>query len=357
MMKKVFIVLIFFLIGSVLIVGQTTDTPQMEYWSGGSLNLDLTMDFNSTGLNSNAGTFGGINSSSISNGITSVYGNPADLANIRSSQFFFDTNFPITTSMLGFKSDDLMSPEDVGDQTDSFLEDTTLFVYNEENFRKDTDVNDLDLTLKKGGLSSFAFGYPITSRLVFGIGYAQPLDFSMDMQLTNLQTNLKTVKEVGNNETDIDLIFNSSFLMDVSFRMNTLSFSLGGNLIGNKTSDNLDLGLSVNRYFLHNDMDFFFHSNGMIVLNNSSEYYFNDPKDENLDFEGGETNKLFWRARGSFEATEWGFRIGAHFAPRNTIPFVEFSLIYDHVPKFKLKDENAFTESYQPKFLVGRFQG
>jgi hypothetical protein len=139
--------------------------------------------------------------------------------------------------------------------------------------------------------------------------------------------------------------------------MNNLSFSLGGTIFGNERSDRLTFGLTLNRYEMTNNIDFNFHSDGMIVLNNSSEYYFNDPNDVNLSKDKGETNTLFWRAKGNFNSSGYGFKFGLNLSPKETISFMEFSILYDYVPKFSMKDPMAVNESYQPKFFTGRLNG
>ncbi len=353
-LTKIFFI-IFFTVS--VAFAQSSDTPELSYFSGGTLNLNLSLGLNSSGLSPHGGTFGGVLSPNLQSGVYAVFANPAEIANIKKAQFTFDGSFGLSTTLFGLGKNDLVSDKDIKSGTDTFLEDTTTFIYNPDNFRADTKVNNLDIMLRKGSIGSIGAVIPIANGWSLGIGYAQPVDISLDFSLSNLNMGLKTIKIVGNNETSIDFVLNTQLVSQLQLRMNTLSFSLGGTIFGNSTTDRLNFGLTLNRYEMTNNIDFFFYSDGMIVLNNSSEYYFNDPNDINLSKDKGETNKLFWRAKGNFSNSGYGFKFGLHLSPKETIPFMEFSILYDYVPQFNMKDPMAVNESYQPKFFTGRLLG
>lgn len=350
-----------FLIGIFICVNyifaQSSDTPVLSYFNGGTLNLNVKVGLNSSGITPNAGTFGGILSPSLKSGIYSVFGNPAEMANYKKAQFTFDGNFGLSTSTFGMGKNDLVSDKDIADGTDSFLEDTTTFIYKPENFRSDTKVNSLDITFRKGGIGSFAALIPFADGWSFGVAYAEPINLAMNMSLSNLNLGLKTTKSVADNETSIDFVLNNQLNSQLALRMNQLTFSFGGTIFGNERTDRLNFGIGLSRYEMTNNIDFSFYSDGAIILNNANEYYFNDPSDVNLSQEKGETNNLFWKAKGNFNSHVYGFKLGFELNTRETIPFMNFSLMYEYVPKFNMQDPNAINESYQPKFFTGRLLG
>ena len=75
MARKFFLLVLLFVFSRDFIVAQ--DTPEMLYFTGGNLNLNFGMEMNSTGLSPNGGTFGGVFSTAMENGVYYVFGNPA----------------------------------------------------------------------------------------------------------------------------------------------------------------------------------------------------------------------------------------------------------------------------------------
>ncbi len=357
MLRKYFLSVFLLILGARLTLAQSSDTPEMSYWSGGNLNLNFQLNMNSTGFSPNGGTFGGVVSPNLQSGIYSVFGNPAELGKLSNPQIMFDAAWGISTGTLGLSQNDLLSPSDIASSTDDFLKDTTTFIFNNSGFKSYTEVNSLDVSLRKAGFGSFAASVPISSMFNFGFGYTQPFAFSLDLAMANIRTALRTTKTVGNNETAIDFILNSDLKTKLSMRMSMLSFSLGVNFGAEKMADNFYAGLTLNKYSVFHRSYFNLYSNGMMVLNDNNEYYFNDPNDENLDRTKGETNALYWRADGSYSDSRWGVKFGLLLEPQESIPFMNMSLVVDYVPSFVLTDPNAASVSYQPKFLVGRFMG
>ncbi len=357
MLRKTFLFALVMFFGSLITKAQNSDTPEMLYWAGGNLNLNFQLNTNSTGFSPNGGTFGGVLSPFLQSGVYSVFGNPAELGKIHKPQFMFDAAPGLSTATFGMSQNDLLSPADVASSTDDFLKDTTTFMLSNSAFKSYTQVNSLGIGLRRAGFGAFAATIPLSSSINFGFGYSQPFDFSLDLSVANIQTALRTTKAVGNNETAIDFILNTEVQSKLSLRMSMLSFSLGINFGEQKRQDNFYAGVTLNKYSVYHRNYFNLFSNGMMVLNNTNEYYFNDPEDPNLDRTKGETNDLFWKANGNYKDSRWGFKLGFLLEPQESIPFMNFSLLIDYVPSFVLTDPNAASVSYQPKFLVGRFMG
>ncbi len=357
MRRKLFLSVSVFFLMVTFVFAQSSDTPVMSYWSGGNLNLDFQMYLNSTGFSPNGGTFGGTLSPALGPGCFSVFGNPAELGKMKKSEFLFDAAFGISTNTFGISNGDLISEKDIASSTDDFLKDTTTFIFDNNSFKSYTQVNNLNVTLRKSGFGTFATAFPLSSMFTVGFGYSRPFAFGLNLAVPNIRTALRTTKAVGNNETSIDVILNTDVNSKLNLSMSMLSFSLGTNFSAVKGEDNFYAGITLNKYSAFFRSYFNLYSNGMMVLNDNNEYYFNDPEDKNLDRTKGETNSLFWLANGNYSCSRWGVKLGFLLEPQASIPFMNFSVVLDVVPSFVLTDPNAKSESYQPKFLVGRFSG
>lgn len=352
-MKNKIFLLISICLFQVTLTAKDDDTPVMQYWRGGKMDLN----FNAL-LNTNIGTSSGLLSGIMSNAVESISLNPAVMPMQKTAFFFFEVKPGFGTNTLGLSSSDIISPEDIAENSDDFLKDTATFIFPSTNFRKDTEVGNLNMKAS-GGVTSVAVAFPIMRNLVFGASYNPVIDIAADLFVNSISTNLKTTKEVGNTQTAIDMILHPTVGLNTSLKMNKTSFALGYNFMpGDKGV--LSAGITFNRYQVRNYIDLNINIDGMIVLNNGPEYYFNDPADQNIDAAKGESNKLFMKARGDFKSTKWGFTIGAFFDPSGIVDglsFMNISMALDIVPEFSLEDKDAKLESLQPKFLTGKFNG
>lgn len=344
---------VIFLILPIFLFGQGSDTPIMQYWVGGTLNIDFGMHFSSGG-GPGAGIFGGVISPSLNNGSAAVFGNPAELALMTKPHFTFDTKIPFTLQNFGITQGSLISAQSLKESSDDFLSDTTTFVLLPSSYRKDIELNRFNFGLG-GGLTSFSAGFPISKKFMLAYGFNNAIDFNMNMFLNGIRMNIITEKQIGNNITPIDMILNSSFLMEQRLRMNHMNFAIAWNMVETQGFGQLSMGLTFNRYQMTFDYSSLFYSDGMMVINNSSEYYFNNPADRQIDFAKGETNELYWKTAANFRGEDWTTNFGIYYNKPGSR--WKFSLVYQGSPSFKLFDPNAYSESYQPKFMVGRVTG
>lgn len=355
-MKKItrIISLLIFISAELVTAQADDDTPVMQYWSGGYGKIKLNMDLNLTGAGAGSGTFGGVYSPSLKNGASGLFLNPAGMANIESSQIFFDMKVGFSNNAFGVGKDDLVSPETVRDETDSFLDDTDAFIVNDETRKTYTSFSEVEFA-QLGGFSSFGIAFPVHDRVKIGIGYLSLLDLSFDLLMNGVNTGLKATKKVGDNNTDIDIILNNNIVSEFRMKMHQLSFGASFEII-NKNNSLLSLGFTASNYYLRNRIYIDSYNTGMIVLNNSSEYYFNDPNDPNLNPNMGETNQMFFRSKGDFVDNKWAMKFGAFYKPPESSGFLSnfnFSFVLDFMSNFEIRDNNAYSESYQPKFLTG----
>ncbi len=337
-----------------VIAQEADDTPVMQYWSGGFGKINLGLDLNLTGAGGGSGTFGGVYSPGLNNGASNLFLNPAALSRLESSNVFFDMKMGISNNTFGLGKDDLVSPETIQEETDSFFDDTDAFIVDNATSKKYTEFSDVEFS-QPGGFSSFGLAFPVNDNFKLGIGYLSVLDISFNMLMNGVNTGLKATKTVGGNNTDIDIILSNNIISE--FRLKMHQFSFGGSFeIVNKNNSKIALGFTASNYYLNNKIYLDSFNQGMIVLNNSSEYYFNDPNDPNLRFDQGETNQMFFRSGANFTDNKWAIQIGAYFEPAGNNSFLSnfrFSFVLDVKPNFNIRDKNAFSESYQPKFLTG----
>jgi len=332
--------------------GQKSDTPTMEYWNGGSMNVKFNFNFNSLDGGSGSGSFGRVISPGLSTGAASIFSNPAELALIKKPYIFFDSKFKMGVDLSSQLDDKIKSA------TDTFIKDTSTFIFKQTNYRKNTTVNQSDIA-NGGQLGTFAVAIPIFKNLVIGMGLNYPSDILLNLSGSGISTKLTSVKKVGDNNINIDILLNPSIDNNFSFKMRELTFGAGGELFDNEAGKLIG-GFSINKYDVDQNIYMNETFDGMIVLYGSEEHHFNDPNDPNIDWANGETNNFFIRAANSASNSGIGFRFGFVYNPGGWIPQLSkfnFILSYDYVPKFVLTDNNAYMESYQPKFFTGKIMG
>lgn len=359
MMRKLIIFLVLFISGNILLHAQVDDTPEMKYWTGGVLSMNLSYQANISGAGSGSALFAGIVSPGINNGAGAIFSNPAELMFLDRPQVLFDTRVGLSKNNFGIRDSDILSEETLSDNTDDFLVDNGAFNFPDGNFREDTRAGGINIG-QSGGVSSFAFALPLSKKLVVGAGYNAVINLNTDILLSGMRTYIKTEKQIGNNITPIDMIINSSVTSKMDFSLSSLVLSAGYEIYKNENDLTFAAGISFTRYAASNSLNNYFSPDGMMVISNSTEYYFNDPDDNALDFEHGETNKFYWKTRGNFEAVKWGGKFGFYYYPGEEAGFFsnfKFSLLYDYVPEMSLTDDNAYSESFQPKFITGRVTG
>ena len=335
---------------AVLFLAQVTfagkDTPTMKYWSGGEINYNLNFGVNTMGGGLGSGTFGRVIAPGISFGPASIFTDPAELGLMKTAMVYIDTKFGLTNNTVGFDPTKEINKQ-ISKSTDSFLDGTGTFIFSKTNPRSDTKVN----TFTFGQSTQFgAFGLtiPVNDKLVLGFGVCYPFEFSSEFEFSGLRTKLQTKKAVSHQEVSIDLPLTMSFASNFNFNVNTISFGAASPVLHSKYGTTL-LGFSLNRYEMREYVNLNLQVDGMIVLNKTNEYNFNDPNDPNIDAAAGQHNDFYWLARGNFKSTAWGFR----FSAIQQMEKYNFVVALDIVPKFNLAGSNIVNVSYQPKFLTG----
>ncbi len=324
------------------------DTPQLTRFDGGNLNLSVYASMNFFGGGGGSGASGGIIAPLMNNYSTAIFSNPAELTFLKSPHFQFDYKAPLAIN-------DFIDNSSIASATDDYLQDTTMFILQDENPRY-TNVNSSEAG-QLGGFSAFSVAFPISEKSAFSVAFNYPLRFKMNMLLNGLETNLHTAQDVGGNETTFDMLLNTTITNSIYFDISEISFGFAYNIF-NDANGFLSAGISLSQFTANNNLDLLTKIDGAIVLNNANEYYFNNPDDNLLDKTAGETNDFYWKVKGNFTDKQFGGKFGIYYNPDfNRTSTWNFSLVYDYKPKFNLTDENAVNIGFQPKFMKGRLLG
>ncbi len=342
-MKKI-IYIITFLISLTIITAQTP-TPELSRFNGGSMNLNISLASNFFGGGVLAG---GIISPTMNNHSSSVFGNPAELSFLKNPYVDVDYRFGVGTS--GFVASDMISSS-----TDDYLEDTTMFIYNQQNTNY-TKINSSSIE-QACGFSSFSVAFPIDNRFVLAFGYNYPMLFNMNLLVNGIETELKTAQDLGGNETTFDMVLNTTINSSTKLNINEIVIGLGANVFNNENGY-LSAGLSLSRKYVLNSFDWLVKIDGAIILNHTNEYFFNYASDPLIESSNGESNNFYWQLKGNYTDTKYGGKIGLYYNfDKNKKSAWNLSLVYDMEPSFNLSDPNSFSVSYQPKFITGRIMG
>jgi hypothetical protein len=342
----------FFYIGSTLIAQKKSDTPDMIFWNGGNVSYKVNLGLNSSvGAGSGSGILGGMISPNLHFGSAVIFSNPAELAYLKK------TNLNIETK-LGIGITNLLSQSNLTSTTDEILKDTSSFIFKTGAYRRDTKPGTQDLS-QSSNLPSFTAATSFNNSFTIGVGFSRPIDLSFDFFVNGLSTSLNTVKKVGDNETKIDIIFKPTIQTSLKLKASRVSFALAKEInIGE--NNKLAFGLSATHYYVQNYFNVNMDLTGEVILNNQSEYFFNDPNDVNIDPRKDESNKLLYKLYGDFHDNKTGFTIGTNFQnvnPESWLSNFNFSIVANINPNFDLVDKDAYIESYQPKFMKGKLTG
>ncbi len=330
------------------LVSYSQDTPELTYFNGGNMSIDIRLSSNFFGGGGGSGASGGIISPLMNNYSSAIFSNPAELSFLKGPYAQFDYK-------AGIALNNFIDHSQIESATDDYLNDTTMFIYEGEN----TEYTNVTSSRagQLGGFSAFSFAFPIAEKFYAAFGYNYPFQFQMDMNVTGLETDLHTSEDVGGNETTFDMLLTTTVENNINIAMSEITFGFGAELY-NGENGYLSAGITVSKFEVSNYVNMLTQIDGAIVLNNSNEYYFNDPDDILLDKEAGETNDFYWKVKGNYQDTRYGGKFGIYYNLReDRASRWNFSLLYDFRPDFSLYDAGAVNVGYQPKFMTGRLLG
>lgn len=326
--------------------------PEMSLWRGGNVDLTFRLGFNSSNTFGPSG-YGGLLSPRIRSGAAAATGNPAELANLRSSEFIFDGSLMPTLERGTFLSNEVSGilDDEVSTSLDEILDDPEQVNFLPGGYRSHTTFRGVSGGIRPA-FPSVSLAVPLNRRATLAFSTHQPINAEFGMLATGINTQI--AQEQGSDDVSIrfDVLMNISIATRMTLNMNAFTSAMGLRVLDGSPFGDLDLGVSLSRYemssFRNLEADF----TGMVVVSRADERFFNNPDDPNLDFENGETNALYMRARGDYKDTGNGYSIGLTYrAPM--LRRVTLSALYTKMPTFTLTDPNAYGDAYLPVFAIG----
>jgi hypothetical protein len=335
------------------------DTPDLTLWQGGKITFDASIGLELLGAGSGSALGGGLIAPRLKSGAAAVFSNPAELATITAPQIVLDSRFGVGSGTFGLSGNTLVSNKTLATQTDNFLKDSSIFRYDKVNgFKKYSVVNEGDASLN-GEVSSFTAAFPLGKGVVAAIGSSYPLNIALNMHVSDLAMKLRANRVTGSQTITIDILLNLGVTTNLLLQSNVMSAGLGWYAYSGKKGS-LSLGVSAKRYDVRAALGLDMPIDGVMSIQ-KNEAYFNNPDDRAIDFASGETNALYWNAKGDYRDKKWGFVVAANYNATRLIDSalagLNFSFVYESVPSLTLYDANAVSESYQPVFLVGKMGG
>lgn len=355
-MKKIYTylsLLLFLLTVSLPAFAQEEDDAEpseLHLFRGGYMDITFGLNLNTIGSSLGSGSMGGLITSRVNNGALNVHLNPAMLGFMTQGQVLFDSRLGLGTGMTSGIQSNLRTTlnDEISSAVNDEFSNESNWTQFPETYIQSTQVRDLDVGFT-GDIGSIAFAAPINDRFTIAGAYTYPVNIDLDLGLTGLSA--KLAQEQGTEEVAIrfDVLMNVSLLTQMRLSMNTMSLGFGTKLIDDRNKK-LAIGATLTRYHVDNTRRIEADLSGLVVVGGADERYFNNPDDPNLDSELGESNAFFMNAFGSFEATEYGVKIGAYYELDKNF---RVSLVYDQVPNFELKSQNTVASAFLPVFLVG----
>ena len=310
-------------------------------FSGGTVSADFRLGLSMSGSSMAAASWGGVMSGRVHNGAAEVFVNPANLTALEARQLIVDGQVGIGTWMASGTGH--IPQADIDGALDDVFAD---FNYPDTAPRNYTQFEALDVGLQHR-LPSMAFAVPIGRGTVLSAGIENPASTSLSMRAAGLEAYFSG--QSGSEEaapTRIDALLSIGLAAQLQLRMSTMAVAVGHEFEGIGPGA-LRLGATLTRHRFRTSLGLDVNPTGMMVLNETKQYLFNDPAEVSLGPD--ETNVLYLRASGNYADTQWGGRLGMAYALSSGKLGV--SLLYTAAPTFTMTDPNAFGESYIPTFV------
>ncbi len=308
------------------------------------LRADLRLGFNLTGVGLGVGTFGGVHSALLSGDAAGLFSNPAMLGTLTHRQLIFGSRISLANGSLGIGRRSILTESMIRRETDRLLSDLEFPANSEPVYTRDNTVT----VGQPGQFVSLSIAWPVNRYLTAAFGYHQPFVLDLGFRATGSEIQLDGRRESGTQSIAIDVLAGLSIDSSIRLEMNQLSFGIGG-FLEEYYAGSVWWGVSAHSYQVSSVFDWSLVADAMIILSGSEQFFFNDDRDPNIDFDAGESNRLRWLAHGNFRGSGWGLRLGTMF--RSFEEGFGASLIVNLVPTIDLYDRFAFAESYLPVFV------
>lgn len=347
-MKATALILIMALACTDVLAQEEDSKPELGLFRGGkaSINFYLGPDFLSGGINTRTG---GVISPYIQRDALLVNTNPAMLASLGKADVRINSRIGFTDGQAGsFFNIESELNSTIDTETNSVFDDEDNFIRTPQSQVIPTTISDFN-----GGLpstiQSFAVSYPVQDNLAVSFSYSNPVLNEFQMRLNGVST--KLAQEEGTDDVAIrfDALLNIAAYTSTRTEMDITTAGFGMKVF-NSEKHELFAGASFSRYSAENSRVINTELSGMVVVGFADERYFNNPQDPNLNRENGETNELFFRARGNFTDTDFGGRLSLYYRFKQRFGL---SLVYADNPTLHLEDPSASSQAFLPVFVIG----
>lgn len=327
---------------------EDSESPELGLWRGGQAAVDFSFgpQFLNGGIQSQTG---GVVSSRIDKNAFLVNTNPALLGDLRKASLRINSRVGLGTSLASSFFDLNGEVNDqVATETESIFNDPENFVQTPNTQVIPTVVGNLNAGIPSS-IESIAFAYPINDFLTVSLSYSNPVLLDFQMRLNGLSA--KLAQEEGTDDVAIrfDVLMNIAAYTSFRTEMDVFTAGVGAKVL-ETGSHELFVGGAVNRYYAENERLINTELSGMVVVGYADERFFNNDQDPNLNRNQGETNELYFRARGTFTDLKYGFRTGLQYRFKRSLGL---SVNYVNNPRLELVDPNAVAAAYLPVFVVG----
>jgi|GEM_PF-886230 len=348
MRARVFHIVVVVVLGLVTVprtaLAQESEEFSAVRFDGGNLFVDARLGSNLFGSGAGNGSFGRIQSALAPLDGASVFGNPAQLSFVNTSQIGFEFRFPLHNGSFGLGPDNLVSNAGIRRRTDHLLSDLQ---FPDGGAPVYTSLSGIRAGQPRQ-LSAFWLNWPASEHVTFGFGYRQPLLATTRIEGDGFSALLRGRQAGDLGSVQVDFLAELAMNLDADVTLEEINIGTGG-LLERYYIGSVWWGITVYRYFATARLDLDVLPQGALTVSGAGQYYFNDPGDPGIDRDAGQSNQFFWQMRAGYRGSGYGARAGlVHRTYRERFGS---SLLLSIPPRMKLSDPSAFAESYLPVFV------
>jgi hypothetical protein len=352
-MKKFYFTALLLLLGVITLPvhaqdGADSDNPELGLWNGGYMAADFYIgpDFLNGGMSSQTG---GVFSGRAYSGAEFLNSMPSMLGTLNKVSVTINTRAGVGTWLTD-------SFVDARGELNSTIETETNSLFNDEEswIRPpgsqviSTNVTSFTAGIP-AGIRNMSISYPVYNNVGLAVSYSHNVLSDVNFKVNGITA--KIAQEQGTEDVSVRFDVLMNIAMNTVSNLSLRTFSVGaGGTVFESGSHEVMVGASMQRYRAQNERLINTELSGMVVVGYADERFFNNPTDPNINFDNGETNRLFLNARGNFTDLSYGYNLNAYYRLNKKWGF---SLSYVKNPSLELTDANATSEAYLPIFVKG----
>lgn len=327
---------------------EDSDNPELGLWNGGFMSADFYVgpDFLNGGMSSQTG---GVFSGRAYSGAEFLNSMPAMLGTLNKVSVNINTRAGIGT----WVTDSFVNAQDelnstIETETNSLFDDPDNWVRPAGSQVIPTNVTSFNAGIP-AGIRNLSISYPVYKNVGLAVSYSHNVLSDVSFRVNGITA--KIAQEQGTEDVSVrfDVLMNIAANTASNLSMRTFSVGAGGTVFESGKHEVM-VGASLQRYRAQNERFINTELSGMVVVGYADERFFNNPTDPNINFENGETNRLYLNARGNFTDLAYGYNLNAYYRFNKKWGF---SVTYVGNPSLNLTDPNATSEAYLPIFVKG----